>query len=113
MIKRIVEISSPSHLCYRNGQLVIRQGESSAKIEHLVPIEDLGVLVVDNQQTTYTQRLIVECALQNVALLICDLKHLPTAFMLPLEGNHLHTKIVREQIQATQPTKNRLWQKLS
>jgi CRISPR-associated protein Cas1 len=111
MIKRIVEISSAAHLAFRDNQLVIRRREESSESrENLVSLEDLGVLIVDSQEVTYTQRLILECAIQNVALLICDLRHLPTAFLLPFEGNHLHSKTIRDQTVVRLPIKKRIWQ---
>ncbi len=114
MIKRIVEISSPAHLSYRDKQLVIKRNDSPNNRASLnsVPLEDLGFLIVDSQQASYTQRLLIECAIENIAILICDLKHLPAAFLLPIEGNHLHARTVKEQVEVCEPIKKSLWQQL-
>lgn len=75
-----------------------------------VPIEDIGVLILDHPQITHTQGLLAACSENNVALLVCSEKHLPSAILLPLEGNSLHSKIIAQQAQVTEPTCKRLWQ---
>lgn len=107
MIKRIVEISNPARLSLKNQQMVVdREGFDLAA----VPIEDIGVLILDHPQITHTQGLLAACSENNVALLVCSEKHLPSAILLPLEGNSLHSKIIAQQAQVTEPTCKRLWQ---
>lgn len=77
-----------------------------------VPIEDLGVLILDSYGITYTQELLIVCAESNVAVIICDAKHTPTAMFLPFESNSLHTKTLREQIECSEPKKKRVWQQI-
>lgn len=107
MIKRIVEISNPARLSLKNRQMVVeREGLDLAT----VPIEDMGVLVLDHPQITHTQGLLAACAENNVALLVCSGKHLPNAVLLPLEGNSLHSRTIAQQAQVTEPIRKRLWQ---
>lgn len=106
MIKRIIEISKPASLGLKHKQLIIRQEESN----HSVPIEDIGILILDNPAITHTQQLFAECCANNVAVVLCDTKHLPAYLLLPLIGNSQQTKFLAEQINAPQPTKKRLWQ---
>lgn len=107
MIKRIVEISNPARLSLKNQQMMVdREGFDLAA----VPIEDIGVLILDHPQITHTQGLLAACSENNVALLVCSEKHLPSAILLPLEGNSLHSKIIAQQAQVTEPTCKRLWQ---
>lgn len=74
MIKRIVEISNPTYLHLRNRQMVIeREGVEAGT----VPVEDLGVLILDHPGITHTQALLTACFENNVVVLICDSKHLP------------------------------------
>lgn len=109
MIKRIVEISNPSYLHLKNKQMVIeRDGQEIGNI----PIEDLGVLILDHPAIVHTQGLLAACFEQNVAVLLCDGKHLPSAILLPLEGHTLHSKILRQQIAASEPTAKRIWQRI-
>ncbi len=106
MIKRIIEISKSAGLRLKHKQLIIRQEEKV----HSVPIEDIGILISDNPAITYSQQLLAECCANNIAVVLCDLKHLPAYLLLPLVGNSQQTKFLAEQIRTPQPTKKRLWQ---
>jgi len=106
MIKRIIEISKPAALRLKHKQLIIRQEEK----EHSVPIEDIGILILDNPAITHTQQLFAECCANNIAVVLCDTKHLPAYLLLPLVGNSQQTKFLAEQISTPIPTKKRLWQ---
>ena len=109
MIKRIIEISNPARLSLKNQQMVVgREGFDPAT----VPIEDIGVLILDHPQITHTQGLFSLCAENNVAVLVCNAKHLPVAILMPLEGNSLHSKTIAQQAQITKPTRKRLWQSI-
>ena len=62
MIKRIVEISNPARLSLKNQQMVIdRDGFESAT----VPIEDMGVLILDHPQISHSQGLLSACSGNN------------------------------------------------
>ena len=107
VIKRIVEIGTPSHLRLDHAQLVVsRDGVDSGT----VPVEDLGVLIVDHPGVSYTQALLSACFEGNVVVVLCNAKHLPCAALLPLAGHSLHAKTLRAQILASQPVQKRLWQ---
>ncbi|MFK5915728.1 MAG: type II CRISPR-associated endonuclease Cas1 [Woeseiaceae bacterium] len=110
MIKRIVDISEPAYIHLKNNQLLI---DKEGKTVGSIPIEDLGVLVLENSQIVMTQMVIIACQKNNVALVFCDDKHLPYSLLLPVsDGNTLHNKILRQQIEMTKPTKKRLWQQV-
>lgn len=107
MIKRIVEISNPAKLAFKNRQMVIKQvGFETTTI----PVEDLGVLILDHPAIIHTQGILSACSENNVAVVVCGRKHLPSAVFLPFEGNTLHTKTIRQQIEITEPLRKRLWQ---
>jgi CRISPR-associated protein Cas1 len=107
MIKRIVEISNPAYLHLRNRQMVIEREDA---VVGTVPVEDLGMLILDHSGITHTQALLTACSENNVVVLVCDSKHLPSAILLPLDGHTLHSKTLGQQIAATEPTCKRLWQ---
>lgn len=107
MIKRIIEVSNPARLALKNQQMVINREEVEPA---LVPIEDLGILILDHPQISHTQGLLLACSENNVAVLVCDNKHLPVAILLPFESNSLHTRILAQQVQITVPIRKRLWQ---
>lgn len=108
MIKRTIEISSRSYLSIKNKQLVIKQQDRQVA---QVPMEDIGVIVLNDPSITMTQSVMVSSQQNNVALVVCDERHLPVSTLLPLaEGNKLHNKILRTQMTIRPSTKKRLWQ---
>ncbi len=113
MIKRTIFFENPAYLSLRNKQLVVTQPPSSSDGEKrvsTVPIEDLGVIVVDNPQVSFTSGLTAALLEQNVALVTCDSKHLPTGMMLPLVGHSSQNQRFRNQLSASRPLVKQLWQ---
>ena len=74
------------------------------------PIEDIGVLVLDNKQITITQGALEALLENNCAVITCDSKSMPVGLMLPLYGNTTQCERFRQQIDASLPLKKQLWQ---
>lgn len=120
MIKRTLCFSNPAYLSMRNDQLVIKlpQVEKNdslpdsfkESVTHTIPIEDIGVVVLDNKQITVTQGLIEALLANNCAVITCDKSHLPVGLMLPLSGNTVQNERFRYQLDASLPLKKQLWQ---
>lgn len=107
MIKRTIDVSQASYLHLKNLQLLIDQ---EGKTVGRIPVEDLGILLLEHPAITITQGVILACQKNNVAVVFCDERHLPYSTLLPLsEGNQLHSKVLRQQIKISQPSKKRLW----
>lgn len=110
MIKRIIEVSNASYLHLKNKQLLIEQNHEQVA---QIPIEDIGVLILEHSAICLTQPLIIQCQKNNVAIVFCDEKHLPYSTILPIAESHtLHNKILKQQIAITEPTRKRLWQQI-
>src|SRR5581483_5620609 len=107
VIKRIVELSSQAHLRLRDNQLIIERSETVQ-----VPIEDLGILILDHHSITHTQQLLCACWQNNVAVVVCAERHLPGALLLPLEGHSIQSRIIANQINVGEPAKKRIWQNI-
>ncbi len=108
-IGRVVQIGTPARLSYKDLQLLVqREGEAEAR----VPLEDLAVLVCDYAATTFTEPLLAALAEANVAVVVCGPRHLPAGLLLPLAAAALHTRILRQQMAATEPRKKRIWQSI-
>ncbi|MEE3483128.1 MAG: type II CRISPR-associated endonuclease Cas1 [Bacteroidales bacterium] len=119
MIKRTLCFSNPAYLSLTNHQLVVKlpEVEKSNLTERLkkeatttIPIEDIGVVVLDHQQITLTQGLLAHLLECNCAVITCDSRHLPVGLQLPLEGNTTQSERFRDQIEASLPLKKQLWQ---
>lgn len=109
MSHRVVEIGNPSYLRAEPGHIVIEQGGA---VVGRIPVEDLGVLILDGAGTALTHEALVRLAQGEVSVVLCDEKHLPCALSLPLEGHSVHAKVLRAQVEVAEPTKKRLWQTL-
>lgn len=120
MIKRTLYFGNPAYLSLRDAQLVIRLPEverngtlsEQFKKEAIatVPIEDIGIIILDHQQITITQAIIDALLENNAALITCNKKHLPTGLLLNLDGNTLQSERFRKQTDASLPLKKQLWQ---
>jgi CRISPR-associated protein Cas1 len=120
MIKKTLYFGNPAYLSLRNGQLIInlpeivkndtlpermrQQGEVSK------PIEDLGVVVLDNKQITITSGVLEALLENNCAVITCDSRSMPVGLMLPLYGNTTQNERFRQQLDASLPLKKQLWQ---
>lgn len=113
MIKRIVEISSRAyHLALRWGQLVLRPKGGTYSEENSLPCEDLGVLIVDHPAATFSHRALTGVVEAGGVVVLCGTNHLPVGMVLPVAS---HTELVwriQVQIQASRPTKKRLWKQI-
>lgn len=119
MIKRTLCFSNPAYLSLKNEQLVIKLPEvEKADMPNLlkkeairtIPIEDIGVMVLDNKQITITQGVLEMLLENNCAVITCDSNHLPVGLMLPLCGNTTQNERFRSQIDASLPLQKQLWQ---
>lgn len=107
-MRRIVEIVNKSYVSTKNNQLQISQ---NGELVGCVPLEDLGVLILNDPSCLITQQAIVASQQENIAIVFCDQRRNPISTLLPdTMGNTLHTKVLRDQISAKESTKNRLWQ---
>lgn len=75
-----------------------------------VPIEDVGVVMIDHAQVTYSQTLLSKLIRNNVAFITCNEKHMPQGLILNLDGNHIQSERFKIQISASLPLKKNLWQ---
>jgi CRISPR-associated protein Cas1 len=107
MLKRTLFLSNPYHLSLKNKQLVV--SEKAGMTIKTAPVEDLGFIVLDHPQISFTMKLVEELNELNVATVFCDSKHLPSSMLLPLDAHHIQNEIFRAQIDASEPLRKNLW----
>ncbi|MCE9538242.1 MAG: type II CRISPR-associated endonuclease Cas1 [Bacteroidetes bacterium] len=108
MIKQTLYFSNPFHLSTNLSQLIITSKESGEIKQR--PIEDIGFVILDHQEITFTQSVIQELAENNVAVVFCDKTHHPSSMLFSLDGNTLQSERYKHQINASEPLKKQLWQ---
>lgn len=120
MIKKTLYFGNPAYLSLRMGQMVIKlpEVESNEQLPEVLkkqaeitkPVEDIGVVVLDNRRITITQGLLEALLENNCAVITCDSHSLPVGLMLPLYGNSTQNERFRYQLEASQPLRKQLWQ---
>lgn len=117
MIKRTLYFGNPAYLSLKLKQMMIKMPQkndgdlpSGEEVVRTIPIEDIGIVILDNKQITITQGLMEELLENNCAIVTCDSKRMPVGLMLPLAGNTIQTERFRMQIDASLPLKKQMWQ---
>ena len=106
MIKRTLLVENKTVITTKNLQLVLK---SEIK-ESSIPIEDIGFLVIDNNETYLSIPAINLLVENNTAIIICGTNHLPNGMLLNLNSHHIQQEIFKNQIDASAPLKKQLWQ---
>lgn len=107
MIKRTLHFGNPAYLKTTNDQLVVERPDIPVIT---VPIEDIGLVVLDHQQITISQALIAKLLENNVALITCNATHHPTGLLLNLDGHSLQSQRFQAQLDSSLPLRKQLWQ---
>lgn len=108
MIKRTLYFGNPAYLHTKNEQLVIELAETG-EIK-TAAIEDIGLLILDNQQITISQAVLAKLLEHNAAVITCNNTHHPVGLFLNLDGHTLQSQRFKTQIEASTPLKKQLWQ---
>ncbi len=118
MIKRVLCFTNPAYLSLHLQQIVYEppatksetDSDNAEKQTRIIPIEDVGVVILDNRQITITQALMAALLENNCAVITTDSRHLPIGLLLPLAGNSLQSERFRKQLDASEPLKKQMWQ---
>ena len=112
MIKRTLYFGNPAYLSLRLEQMVIRIPgcKDTPETTRTIPIEDIGIVILDNTQITLTHGLIEKLLDNNCAFITCSANRMPVGLMLPLYGNTIQNERFRYQLDASLPLRKQLWQ---
>ena len=108
MVKRTLSFSKPCILSLKNCQMVIKMKDDPDFIR-TVPVEDIGFVLLENQQISITMPLLNALADNNAAVIVCTDKMIPNAMLLNLDSNSVQGERYRDQINASEPLKKNLW----
>lgn len=106
MIKKTLLFTNKCSISTTNKQLVI----TSDNRNRTIPIEDIGYVVIDNNETYISIPALNQLTNNNCAIIFCDTKHLPNGMLLNLNSHHIQQEIFKNQIDASIPLKKQLWQ---
>ena len=111
MLKRALFFSTPLDLTLRNNQLVVSTRQMP-EVKNSVPIEDIGFVVLENQQINITLPLLNALSDNNVAVIICGNNFMPNSMLLNLDSNKTQGESYRAQVEASEPLKKGLWKQI-
>lgn len=104
---RNIVIEGSADISCKNKQLVVYSDG-----RHSVPLEDLNAILLESRQSSITVAALSELTSANVAVFVCDEKHLPNGVLFPFAQHSRQLKIIKLQEQITLPVKKRLWQQI-
>ena len=110
MIKRTIYFGNPASLRLKDKQLSIESTLDGMNKSASVPIEDIGIIIIDHPQITLSSGLLQALQENNSAVIVCDYRHMPQSLLLPIEGNSIQQERYEAQLAASEPLKKQMWQ---
>jgi CRISPR-associated protein Cas1 len=128
LIKRTLYFGSPAYLSSKQNQLIInlkpeqlefnyydideynKRYESRKDLNKTIPIEDIGIIIIDHYGVVISQFLLNLLLENNAAVIVCSNKHMPSGMLLNMDAHTYQTERFRAQIEASLPLKKQLWQ---
>ncbi|MBQ5888975.1 MAG: type II CRISPR-associated endonuclease Cas1 [Bacteroidaceae bacterium] len=111
MLKRTLFFTTPYVLSLKNNQMIIKTREMP-DMHRSIPIEDIGFVILEHQQTSITLPLLNALSDNNVSVIICGENYMPNALLLSLVSNTTQGETLRLQIEATEPFKKNIWKQI-
>ena len=111
MLKRTLVFTTPIQLSLRNAQIVLNTKEMPSE-QKTIPIEDVGMVMIEHQQVNITMPLINALVDAGVSIIFCDAKGLPHAIIQNLDGNSLQGEFLRKQVDVSDVLKKQLWKQI-
>lgn len=103
--------STPYHLRLKDNQMIVSTKECH-DVYKSIPIEDIGIVVLEHLQSTITLPLLNALSENNVAVVLCNGNYMPSAMLMNLDSNKIQAENYRAQIEADEPLKKNLWQQI-
>lgn len=110
-MKRTIFVTSPFHLCLKRGQMVFR-GAADGSDAGSVPVEDVGMVVVENPEVLVSVPLLSALAERNAAVVFCDSRRLPSSMLVSLDANSKQGEMRIAQRGAKVTLKKSLWRQV-
>lgn len=108
MTWRVVSISNRAKLDYKMNYLEVRQGPDLKRIH----LSEISTLLLESEAISLTTYLINELVQRKINVVVCDEKHNPSSFVLPVAGSFDSSYQVHLQCEWKNEIKSELWMKI-
>ena len=110
MLNRILEIAEENrYISLKRGFVVVRQGDTELGS---VPLDDIAVLLLSAQSITVTKNVLNALSEKGCITIFCGGNYIPLSMVVPIASHTYFTKIIKSQINASEPFKKRVWQQI-
>jgi CRISP-associated protein Cas1 len=112
MIKKTLYFGNPVYLHLKNSQLMIKDPAQDSSVNATIasiPVEDIGLVVLDHPRISITQTFMIRLLENNSAIILFNDSHMPVSLTLSLTYNHTYSEKVKYQLDASEPLKKQLW----
>ena len=110
MLNRILEITEENrYISLKRGFIVIQKGTEELGA---VPLDDIAILLLTAQGVTLSKNVINAISEKGGITIFCGKNYQPQSMAIPVYSHSLFTKIIKSQINASEPLKKRIWQKI-
>ena len=110
MLNRVLEIAEENrYISLKRGFIVIQQGEHELGS---IPLDDIAVLLLTAQGVTITKNILNALSEKGCITIFCGANYIPQSMVLPIASHTYFTKIIKTQINASEPFKKRIWQQI-
>lgn len=109
MIKKTLYFGNSCTLKKKELQLYISYPEEENKQSISIPIEDIGLIMLDNPHIVLSTSLLMELNENNTAVITCNSSHMPYGLILPMFSNTQFQEKFSQQVIASMPLLKNLW----
>lgn len=105
---RSIEITRPSEIHMKNGQMHIEQEEG----EVTIPLEDIAVITCIGANIRISTMAMIQLAENGVVFQCIDQKYMPKAILMPCESNSRQSLVMNRQIELSEDREKELWRQI-
>ena len=102
---RTVVVNTHSKLSYKNNHLIFKDASRT----ELIHLSEVDILLLETTDIVLSTMLIKRLVDENILVIFCDDKRLPTAYLMPYYGRHDSSLQLSRQITWNEDTKAQVW----
>ena len=102
---RTVIVNTHSKLSYKNNHLIFKDASRT----ELIHLSEVDILLLETTDIVLSTMLIKRLVDENILVIFCDDKRLPTAYLMPYYGRHDSSLQLSRQITWNEKAKAQVW----